>query len=199
MLKFYFEDEVEFKDINTMTYHKFIQHEMVLYADAGYSKKQLNNFRKKIEKRSFYPIHIIRKYSNDTEELMQNKLKQSQKKNEDKFKMRYRQVAKKQFGVESLLEIRDKIAKCPFCHKKLFTILHDYTVDNTTDCSLSLICDFCNQILDRKVIFGMIDSHYIYNAKIQKYMDAYCYNYCDKTLKSKILHELKNTEIISIL
>ena len=53
--------------------------------------------------------------SNDTKESKQSKLKQSQKKNEDKFKVRYRQIVKKQFGIAALFAIRDRIKKCPFC------------------------------------------------------------------------------------
>lgn len=56
---------------------------MVLYVDTDLSKKQFNAFKKKMEERSFYPIHLIRTTPSDTEESKQHKLKQLQKRNEE--------------------------------------------------------------------------------------------------------------------
>lgn len=196
MLKFYFEDEeMETIDINTMCYHDFLQHEIVLYIDTVQSTKQLRNFRKKVEAKSFYPIHIIFISINDTKESKENKLKQSQKKNEDKFKMRYCQVAKKQFGVESLFLIRDQIKKYPFCHKNMFSIVHDYSLDNTSNCFLSFQCNSCNQVLDRESSICVMDAYYDYNPVVHRYMDEYCQHYGDKILLQKLYDELDNTEM----
>lgn len=199
MIKFYFEDEAEITDIYAMNYCEFLQHEMVLYIDTGQSKKQLSHFKKKIEQKSFYPIHIIRINSYDTDKSRQNKLKQSQQKNEDKFKERYRQVAKKQFDTESLFEIRDKIKKCPFCHKSKLKIIHDYSIDNSSNCSLFLKCNSCSQILDSQSIICIMDAYYMYNATVEIYMDEYCQNFDDKSLQKKIYNELENTEIIGLM
>ena len=199
MLKFYFEDEeVDIVDIDSMNYYEFLQHEMVLYIQRDQSKKQQNHLRKKIEQKSFYPLHMIFVTSNDTKESKQSKLKQSQKGNVDKFKMRYRQIAKKQFGAASLFAIRDKIKKCPLCKKGKFSIVHDYTVENTTHCSLFLKCDACDQVLDTERIISIMDAYYVYNEKVHKYIDEYCQHYGDKILLKKIYDELEATETIGL-
>ena len=138
--------------------------------------------------------------SNDTKESKQSKLRLSQKRNAEKFKMRYRQIAKKQFKVSSLFAIQDKIKKCPLCKKGKFSIVHDYSVENTTHCSLYLKCDTCNHVLDTEYIIyvSIMDACYAYNEKVHKYIDEYCQHYGDETLLKKIYAELENTELIGL-
>ena len=198
-MKFYFEDEeVNIVDINSMNYYEFLKHEIVLYIQRDQCKREQSYFKKKIEQKSFYPLHIIFVTSNDTKESKQIKLKQSQKKNEEKFKMRYCQIAKKQFGVASLFAIRNKIKKCPFCYKQKFSIAHDYSIDNASNCFLFLKCDACNQVLDTEKIIMLFDAIYVYNEKVHRYIDEYCQHYGDKNLKNKIDDELENTEMIGL-
>lgn len=192
---FYFQDEIEIDDINKMNYDDFIKHETILYVKTNLSKKQLQSFRRKIKDNSFYPVHIIRDNLNDTEQMKQYKLQHLQKENEELFKKRYLQIAKDQFGVKSLFEIKDKIEKCPFCNHEKVGISHNYSQEYT-NCTLLVKCDSCNQVLDMEQFITTLDSDYAYSKNIHNRLDLYCKNYGNKFIKQKIFDELKNTEII---
>ena len=57
MLKFYLEDEdVDIVDIDSMSYHEFLQHEVVLYIERDQLKKQQNHLKKKIKNHSILYI-----------------------------------------------------------------------------------------------------------------------------------------------
>ena len=148
--------------------------------------------------KSFYPIHIIRQSDNDTEQIQQHKIEYIQHENEKLFKKRYRQVIKQQFNINSLFDNSDKIKKCPFCHKNKLIISHNYKANNT-DCTLLFKCDSCNQILDTKQLFRVIDASYIYSNTINNYLNLYCKNYGNALIEKKIFDELKSTEAIGFL
>ena len=92
----------------------------------------------------------------------------------------------------------DKIKKCPFCNKNKLIIFHNYTANNT-DCTLLFKCDSCNQILDTKQLFRVIDASYIYSNTINNYLNLYCKNYGNALIEKKIFDELKSTEAIGFL
>lgn len=193
---FYFQDEVQIDDINKMFFDDYLKRQIILYVNTNLGKKPLRKFRLKIKDNSFYPIHIIRENRNDTDKIKQNKLQSLEKENEKLFKKRYRQVAYKKFGVNSLLDIEDKIKVCPFCKHEKVGITHNYSKGHT-DCALLFKCDSCNQILDIKSFFRIIDAQYAYSKTINNYLNLYCKNYDKEFIEKKIFDELKNTEIIN--
>lgn len=193
--KFYFMEEILVDDINKMFYDDFLSHETIVYAKTNLSKKQLHHFRKKITEKSFYPIHIIKEDEYDTQTNIKGKLKKSQKRNKELFLNRYSQVANRQFGTNSLFEIKDDIKQCPFCKEDKIIISHDYSRENT-DGSLFLKCSACNQCLTSKQIVGVFDGYYEYSEEIEKYFNYYCSNYKDKNIENKIHSELRKIELV---
>lgn len=194
---FYFKEEIEINDINKLSYSDFLKHEIVLYVSTTISKKQLQRFRSKIKDKSFYPVHIIRENQNDSKENKEQKLKLLEIENEELFKLRYLEIAKKQFGINSLFEIKDEIKKCPFCNNKKVVITHDYSKEHT-NCNLFLKCDFCTQILDRECFFLLIDASYVYDKNIEKLIDLYCKSY-NEMIKIKIFDKLKTIDKVGFL
>jgi len=196
--KFYFMEEILIDDINKMFYDDFLAHETIVYVKTNLSKKQLHHFRKKITEKSFYPIHIIKEDEHDTQTNIKGKLKESKKRNKELFLTRYSQVANKQFGTNSLFEIKDDIKQCPFCKEDKLTISHDYSRENTNG-SLFLKCLACNQCLASKQIVRVFDGYYEYSEEIEKYFNCYCSNYKDKNLENKIHNELRKVKVVGYL
>lgn len=195
---FCFKEEVKIDDINKMFCDDFLKHQIILYVKANLTKKQLHNFRRKIKDKSFYPVYIIRENQNDTEQIKQNKLQSIAKENKKLFKQRYRQVAYTTFGVSSLFDAKEKIKKCPFCKCEKLHITHNYTKEHT-DCTLLFTCNYCNQILDHKIFFSVIDAAYVYNKTIENYLNLYCKDYGNKLIEKNIFDALENTEIVTFL
>jgi hypothetical protein len=180
-----------------MFYDDFLSHETIVYVKTNLSKKQLHHFRKKITEKSFYPIHIIKEDENDTQTNKKGNLRESQKRNKELFLTRYSQVANKQFGTNSLFEIKDYIKQCPFCKEDKLIISHDYSRENT-DGSLFLKCLACNQCLDSKQIIRCraLGGDYEYSEEIEKYFNYYCSNYKDKNIENKIHSKLRKVELV---
>ena len=196
----YLIDEVEISNINQISYNDFLKHEVVLYVKSNLSKKQLRNFRNKMNLNSFYPFQIIRDCENDTQEVKYQKLKNVQKFNEKLFLKRYCDIAKKQFNKSSLFDIKDYIEKCPFCREKSIEISHNYSEDNTQGSSLFLKCSHCSKCLEEEPIINICDAYYEYSNKIKEYFDEYTTNYnSEEVIRSKIYKKLENVNCIGFL
>ena len=154
---FFYNEEIIFEDFNHLFYDEFLKNTTVVFLETNLSKNQFKRFKKKIESKSFYPIHLIKIGKNDTEKTKQIKLKTLQKYDKRKFLNAYIKIVEKQFEVNNVYEIfevlKSNIKNCPFCRSSDITTINDieeYIKSNNEEPQMGIfcnriVCNFCKE------------------------------------------------------